>query len=59
MQFEIKGQTYYLNFLPEEGKLGLFAPTPRGVKRFLIVEDDPVDFDSVMLEPDTGNGLVN
>lgn len=42
MQFEINGQSYFLNYVPAEGWM-LFAPTPRGVRVLPIINDDEVE----------------
>lgn len=41
MQFEVKGQNYFLQFLAEEGRWFLFKPGRRGVERFAIADDTP------------------
>ncbi|GAC1427971.1 MAG: hypothetical protein NVS1B11_18330 [Terriglobales bacterium] len=41
MQFEVNGQDYFLNFLEDEGRWYVFAPTATGVQRIPIYLDTP------------------
>lgn len=50
MQFEVKGQSYFLNYVPAQGWV-LFAPTPQGVRALPVVNDDQVEiFRHLMLD---------
>lgn len=40
MNFEVNGQSYFLNFHPEEGRWMLLTPTRSGVRRIEIVDDN-------------------
>ncbi len=40
MQFEVNGQDYFLNFVPDEGRWFVFKPTRGGVAAIPVVEDD-------------------
>ena len=51
MQFEVKGQAYFLNFAEDEARWYLFAPTLTGVTRI------PVYVDAVKWERFSGSGL--
>lgn len=42
MQFEINGQSYFLNYVPAQGWM-LFAPTLNGVRELTVVNDDNVE----------------
>jgi len=44
LRFEINGQMFFVNFIPEEGRWFCFAPTPTGVQRI------PVSMDSAPFE---------
>lgn len=39
MQFEVNGQVYFLNFVADEGRWYLFAPTATGVRRMPVYVD--------------------
>ncbi|MBV9181532.1 MAG: hypothetical protein JO356_09470 [Acidobacteria bacterium] len=39
MQFEIKGQDYFLAFVEQEKRWYVFAPTARGVNRIPVYVD--------------------
>jgi hypothetical protein len=55
LQFEINGQDYFLNFVPDEGRWFLFKPTRLGVAAIPVVEDDgPGLFSDDSTPPDTG-----
>ena len=41
MQFEVNGQTYFLDFTAEEGQWYLFAQTLTGVNRIPVYVDAP------------------
>lgn len=42
MQFEVNGQSYFLNYVPAQGWM-LFAPTPQGIRVTRVTNDDAVD----------------
>jgi len=39
LQFEVKGQAYFLNFAEDEGRWYVFAPTLTGVNRIPVYVD--------------------
>jgi hypothetical protein len=39
MQFQVNGQDYFLNFVDDEGRWFVFAPTSTGVQRIPIYVD--------------------
>ena len=41
MQFEVNNQTYVVNFVPEEGRWYVLAPTDTGVVRIPVEVDEP------------------
>ncbi len=47
MQFEVSGQVYFLDFIPEEGRWFLLKPTRGGMAAMPVVNDD-----ECMLFPD-------
>ena len=49
MQFEINGQVYFLNFVADEGRWYLFAPTATGVRR-IPVYVDAVKYERIVSE---------
>jgi hypothetical protein len=42
LQFEVNGQAYFLNFVEDEARWYVFAPTPTGVHRIPVHVDAPV-----------------
>lgn len=44
MQFEVNGQNYFLNFVPEEGRWFLLKPTRSGLQAMRVVNDDGAEF---------------
>jgi len=48
LQFEVNGQTYFLNYFPAEG-WALLAPTPQGIRQMRVVNDDAVDLFSLLM----------
>ncbi|HTR26523.1 MAG TPA: hypothetical protein VMI10_21305 [Terriglobales bacterium] len=45
MRFEINGQMFFVNFVPEEGRWFCYAPTPTGLQK-IPVSMDSVPFDA-------------
>ena len=41
MQFEVNDQMFFLNFVPDEGRWFVFAPTALGVVRMPVDVDEP------------------
>ena len=41
MQFEVNNQMYVVNFVPEEGRWYVLAPTDTGVVRIPVEVDEP------------------
>jgi hypothetical protein len=41
LQFNVNGQDYFLNFVEDEGRWYVFAPTLTGVQRIPIYVDAP------------------
>ncbi len=52
MHFEIKGQPYFVNFVPSEGKWFMFAPSPHGMQRIPVADDAHTYFDKFVLPPE-------
>ena len=42
MQFEVNDQWYVMNFIPEEGRWYVLAPTENGVVRIPVAGDEPL-----------------
>jgi hypothetical protein len=53
MNFEVKGQTFFLNFVPGEGRWFLYAPTVLGMQRMPVADDRYIQFDRFVLPPVT------
>ena len=45
LKFELYGQMFFVNFVPEEGRWYCYAPTSQGVQRI------PVAMDAARLRP--------
>jgi hypothetical protein len=41
LQFQVKGQDYFLTFVENERRWYVFAPTPQGVIRMPVYADAP------------------
>jgi hypothetical protein len=50
LQFEVKGQTYFLAFVEEERRWYVFVPTSAGVRRIPVYVDAPVAGKIVLAE---------
>jgi hypothetical protein len=51
VKFEVNGQMFFVNFVPEEGRWYCYAPTPTGVQR-IPVSMDAAPFSSFMFPVD-------
>jgi hypothetical protein len=50
LQFEVKGQTYFLAFVEDERRWYLFAPSSQGVLRIPVYVDAPAGEKLVLAE---------
>jgi hypothetical protein len=51
LRFEVNGQMFFVNFVPEEGRWYCYAPTPTGMQR-IPVSMDATPFASYMVAVD-------
>ena len=51
MQFEIENQTYFLNFVPDEGRWYVFSPTEDGMIKIPVAMDAPL-FENFAFAPE-------
>jgi hypothetical protein len=51
LRFEVNGQMFFVNFVPEEGRWYCFAPTSTGVQR-IPVSMDAAPFQAYMVAMD-------
>ena len=51
MRFEVNGQMFFVNFVPEEGRWYCYAPTPTGVQR-IPVSTDAAPFEGFTVQQD-------
>jgi hypothetical protein len=51
MNFEFNGQTFFLNFVPDEGRWFLYAPTAMGMQRMPVADDAHMHFDTFVMPP--------
>jgi len=51
MNFQFNGQTLFLNFVPEEGRWFLYAPTAEGMQRMPVADDGHMFFDKFVMPP--------
>ncbi len=51
MNFELHGQAFFVNFVPEEGRWYCYAPSPTGMQRIPVVMDQaPYDSFAISLD---------
>jgi len=48
LRFEVNGQIFFVNFVPEEGRWYCYAPMPGGVQR-IPVSTDSAPFDGALM----------
>lgn len=53
MQFEVNGQNYFLEFLPDEGEWLLLRPSGEGLERLKIADDSELPFGDNFVPFDT------
>jgi hypothetical protein len=58
MNLEFKGQTFFLNFVPNEGRWFLYAPTVFGMQRMPVADDAHVHFDKFVMPPITEDTTI-
>ena len=51
MRFEVNGQMFFVNFVPEEGRWYCYAPTPTGTQR-IPVSLDATTFEAFTVQQD-------
>jgi len=51
LRFEINGQMFFVNFVPEEGRWYCYAPTATGMQK-IAVSMDSTPFDSFTMQQD-------
>ena len=60
LRFEVNGQMFFVNFVPEEGRWYCYAPTPTGVQRIPVAMDAAPFVSSFMFAADEqSKELVN
>jgi len=53
LRFEVNGQMFFVNFVPEEGRWYCYAPTETGVQRIPVASDTaPFDRGAFMFAVD-------
>jgi hypothetical protein len=57
LNFEVNGQMFFVNFVPEEGRWYCYAPTPNGVQR-IPVAMDAAPFENFTVAPEEGKKRV-
>jgi hypothetical protein len=57
LQFELYGQTFFVNFVPEEGRWYCYAPTSQGVQR-IPVAMDTAPFENFTVDAEHGKTRV-
>jgi hypothetical protein len=58
MQFEVNNQMYVVNFVPEEGRWYVLAPTDTGVVRIPVEVDEPF-YDTFGFPSEDGKRVVH
>jgi hypothetical protein len=59
MQFEVNQHPYFLNYIPENGRLILFKETPSGIEAVPVVNDDEAALSPDEIELDSDPEVVN
>jgi hypothetical protein len=59
MQFEVNNQMYVVNFVPEEGRWYVLAPTETGMVRIPVEMDEPLYETFGFPTEDNKRGTVN
>ena len=57
MNFEVNGQMFFVNFVPEEGRWYCYAPTPHGIQRIPVAMDE-APFENFTVAPQEGSKKV-
>ena len=57
LHFEVNGQMFFVNFVPEEGRWYCYAPTAHGIQRIPVAMDD-APFENFPIADETGNGRI-
>jgi hypothetical protein len=57
VQFEVNGQAFFVNFVPEEGRWYCYAPTDHGIQR-IPVATDSAPFESFPVAEVDGKGRI-
>jgi hypothetical protein len=57
LQFEVRGQSYFLSFVEDERRWYVFSPTPNGLHRIPVYVDAPklTQFDPLEVTRQTHN----
>ena len=60
VRFEINGQMFFVNFVPEEGRWYCYAPTPTGVQRIPVAMDTaPFNASFIIAADEQAKDVVN
>jgi hypothetical protein len=51
MQFQIKGQPYFLSFVPSEGRWFMYAPSLNGMQKIPVADDAHTHFEKFVVPP--------
>jgi hypothetical protein len=55
LQFEVENQTYFLNFVPDEGRWYVFSPTKDGLIKIPVAMDA---FENFAFAPEEGKKRI-
>ena len=60
VRFEINGQMFFVNFVPEEGRWYCYAPTPTGMQRIPVAMDSaPFSASFIIAADEQAKEVVN
>jgi len=60
LRFEVNGQMFFVNFVPEEGRWYCYAPTATGVQRIPVATDsEPFDAPIMLAMDEQAKEVVN
>jgi len=60
LRFEVNGQMFFVNFVPEEGRWYCYAPTPTGVQRIPVsMDSSPFDASFIIAADEQAKEVLN
>jgi len=57
VQFEVNDQTYFVDFVPDEGRWYVFSPTDQGMIKIPVAMDE-APFENFTVSPEEGKKRI-